>query len=481
VSISFNQVPANNLTPGVHTEVDFSGLPGLTPPREVLLVGYDHPASSGVQDTPTIVAGASSPWHRKAQISAMIRAYRRVDPNARITAIALDEPSGGANAAGTIAFAGTATEDGTLEVYVAGKLIQVGVESGDTATEVAAAVAAAITADPDVPVTASASTGTVTITAAFKGSAGNRIPIGISVKDSQRGVAGITPTVTSLASGSGQADLAAALALVSEASYYAIVTGLADSTSLGALTTEVARRWQATVELLGHGFAGFHGTFAEMITEVTSINAAELTIMGAGKSLSPSWEWAAEAAAWDVRKPDPATGYLGYELAGLDAPLLADQPNKGERDALLAAGISTFRVSGTTPVLDRLVTTRTKDAGGDTDLSQLALTARRTTEFLRADWRARILRKFVNYKLADSSDIIPRDGSRILTPAALVDEAIAWFIELRDTRGLVQDLDAFKAALAAQVNGGDPNRLDIFVPPKLVRELVTIASVIQPR
>ncbi|MEM7607331.1 MAG: phage tail sheath subtilisin-like domain-containing protein [Myxococcota bacterium] len=482
MSFNFNQIPPTNFSPGVHTEFDPSGAPGVTAPRKVLLIGYDHPASAGAQEEPKPI-GAASEWHRKAQISSLIRAYRRIDETSSVDAIAVAEPDTGTAADVEITMSGTATEGGVLAVYIAGKLIEVGVASGDTADNVAAAIAAAVEADLDVPVTAAAVGPVVTLTAAFKGSEGNRLAVAIDPKSSQNGVAGVSPSLSALTfftGGAGTPDLAATLSLVTDERYYAIVSGFSDGTSLTSLAQDFAARWSATNEKMGQGIAGISGTQASMEAEMAVRNDEELTLMNSGQSTSPAWEAAAQAAAYAALKSNPATGWEGFQLLGLDAPPLASRPDKGEREALLRLGISTFRVDGSTMVLDQLVTTKTADSSGDPDFSALLLTRRLTIQFLRENLRSRLSTKFRNFSLADEPDVEPRNGLPILTPALLISELIAWFKEMRDVHGLTQGINKYKAIVAAAVNG-DPNRLDAFNPPKLVRQLVTIGVLFQPR
>jgi phage tail sheath gpL-like len=481
MSIVFSQIPITNFSPGAHTEIDLNGLVGGVQTRRALIIGYTHGSSPGPVSVPTTVSG-SGPWPRDSMISRMIKAYRATDPTSQIVGIGLAEPPAGADAEGTVTVTGTATEDGTIFVYVAGKRVQVGVSDADSATTVAAAIAAAVSADPDVPCTAASVGGVATITSEFAGSEGNRITLDVDAFEGEDGVAGIATVVASFSGGSGEASLADALALVAGERYYTIVSGLSDATSLTALTADIERRWRATIELLGHGFAAVSGSLAEQTTEAGAQNTPWLTLIGAGQSLTPRWEFAAQVAGADTAKADPLIGFLDVALPGLLAPAnLADRPDKTEREQLLAAGVSTFRVSGSGLVLDRVVTTRTQDSQGDDDFTQLAITFWRTLEFLRSNWRSRVFRKFKNFKLADSDDVRPLPGTRILTPATMRSEAAAWFVEMRDALGLVQDLASFQADLQVVVNGSDPNRLDLFLPPKLIRELVTIATVIQPR
>lgn len=487
MSYGFQQIPVQNFSPGFHAELAFRRAGLGAAPRDALIVGYLRDGDTDHDLEPIVVLGESDARiPRKSQLAEMIRSFRRVNLTSRITAIGLTPPSAGTAAAGTLTVTGTATASGTIVVYVAGKRIEVGVTSGDTADDVAAAIEAAIDADPDVPMTSAVGADpnehVVTVTANFKGVEGNRLRLAVDPLDTDLGVAGISIAVVQPTGGAGTPDLDDAIALVTSERFYSVIVGFSDATSIGALVDEMVRREDAMVALDGKGFVGIRGTFAEQITEADAYNSPLVVILGAGPSVTPPWVLACLAAGWDSRKPHPVQGYLNLPLPGFLAPFsLADRPDKAERDLSLAAGVSTWRVNGSQVVLDQLVTTRTEDDSANPDTSRLLLTLGRTAEALRFSWVAS-LQKFANFVLADAPDLAtPPPGAPILTPSSLRSHAIDWFIQVRDGLGLVQDLEAFKAELDARVNELDPNRLDAFLPPRVTRQLVTIASLIQIR
>lgn len=475
---SFAQVPTTNPSPGAYVEVTSAGS-GAIAPRRALIIAFTHGANPGPVLEAKEIVGDAHPWPRDTQIAKMIAAYRRKDPLSPITAIAMDDGAGSASSA-TLVFTGPATADGSLAVRVDGKLITVAVADGDDATTIGDAVAAAINADPDVGFSAANVTGTVTLTSLLEAAEADNSTLAVSNKRGEELPDGVGVTVGAFAGGSGVVDVTTAFALVGSERYFALVQGMTDATAAAALAAEVDRRWGATIEHHGQGFIGINGTVAEQITEGQAINAKELTVMGAGKSLSPRWEWAAEAAGADARKTFLPGGYLGTAMPGLDAPEVSDRYEKDERDALLNAGVSTYRVGGTGVVLDRLVTNKSKDLDGNPDTSELALTARRATEYLAFNWRSLTYNKFVSkgFALADAPDVIPSAGSKILTPSVLKAEAVSWFVEQRQA-GLVQDLEKFKESLDAAINGADDNRIDTFLRPRLTKELVTIATLME--
>lgn len=478
--VAFLQVPSNNFSPGAYVEAGFGG-GASNLPRATFIVGYTHGATPGPLLEPKQISGTDHDWPRESQIASKIRAFRRVNPNAELWACAIDDPSGGSAATVDVTVTGPATADGSIPLYLGDQKIDVGVSSGDTDAEIAAAIVAAAAKLPDAHIAVSNASAVLTFTAKMTGVEGNHLTVGFAEKQGQKipeGVGGLVRT--QLASGSGSGDITTALATVLERRFFAMSSGLSDSTAITALVEEAARRWGATVELHGQAFVGVRGAVAAQAALGEGYNAEELTAMGSGLSLSPQWDWSAAAAARDVQKTDPLLGWLGMKLTGLDAP--ETDYTKGERDTLLSSGVSTFRVDSGGVILDRLVTTRTQDADSNTDYSLLALTKRRALEYLAFNWRSRVYNKYIakSYKIATSDDVTPAQGSRIVTPSTLRAEAVAWFIERR-AEGIVQNLEAFIEALIAEVNGADETRMDMFLAPTLLDELVTIATNMEAR
>ncbi|MEM9074438.1 MAG: phage tail sheath subtilisin-like domain-containing protein [Myxococcota bacterium] len=475
MTISFSEVPEANLTPGFHSEVDTSNLSGGVTTKTVLIIGY---SPTGPQLVPTLVQGDGQ-WPRNSQLGRMIRAYRRNHSTVTIYAIAISPPAGGAPAIGTLTVSGTATQSGTLSIWVGGKRIQVGVNNGDSATVVAAAIEAAIDADPDVLAGAGAVGAVVTVTTDSNGAVYNDLGLAVDPKETERGVDGISVAVVGFAGGAGDPTITDALDLVPGEKYSSIIVGFRDATTLTALEQEMVRRWQATVELGGHAFVGAPGTLAEMVTIGSARNAEHLTVMGSSNSQTPWWEWAAAAGARNTGKSNPVIGHSDLPLTGMDAPEISGRFDKSERDTLLKNGVSTFRVSGGGVVLDRIVTTKTERDGAE-DFTELPITLWRTIETLREIWTQRIRRKYQNFAIASAPDVQPTASARILTPTSLRAEAVTWFREMR-ALGYVQDEELFRSQLNTAVNGLDPNRMDAFLPLNLIKELVTIASVVSVR
>lgn len=478
MSIPFALTPAVNFSPGVYTEVDYSGLPSGAAARAVVLMGYGPPGLAAL-DGPDLAQEVESP---ETQIDQMVAAFRRVNPTATLYRLAVPPPAAGVAADTDLIFTGPATEAGTIYLYLGDHVVQVPIADGDTDADMATAASVAINA-ASIGMSASPTAGVTTITDDLAASEGNRRHVAVNPLASQKMPAGVTAVFdgATFSGGTGTPDdINEALDALSAIDFHTLVSGFSDATSLAAVAAEADRRWDPTVELEGVAFFGAEGADASMIAEADAVQSEYVVCAPAGQSLTPPWVAACLFAGREAQKSDPAVGQLGVSLSGMLPPALADQWGKADRDTLLAGGVSTFRVVGSTVVIDRIVTTRTEDDLGGTSYARHAIQTIRTLQFLREDWRQLAATKFANKKLADSPDIPPGTPG-IVTPETIELEAIAWFKRVRDVLGLVQDLDAFKASLHAEVNGSDPNRIDIFLPPKLIRPLITVATLIQPR
>ena len=473
---TFSEVPSANRSPAVYGEIDPIGQPGTEVPH-VLLIGYRLAAGALAALTLQALLGATDGdlhFGVGAQLAEMARAFKAKNRNARVTAIAVDEPAAGTASSGLLVFANAATSAGTIAVLIAGRLYQIGVEVGDTPTEMGDALVAALAADTRAAVTGVNTTGSVALTAKHKGVYGD----GIDIRVGYRGEAlpdAVTATVTPMAGGAGQADMSEVVAALGAEKYDSIVTGLADDASLDELEAEVDRRWLATVMLDGHVFAGAVGTHGALTTLGAGRNSPSSTLIGAGASPTPPWVIAAQAAAAEIGISDPGLPLFGETLPDVLAPALSDRFDQAERNLLLYSGISTIRVdSGGRVVIDRLITTSQRNSLGVADATWYPLTVRRTMSFLRFDWVALVAAKYGQKKLADDGTVVD-PGVPVVTPSVLRGEALAWY-RLKIRQGHAEDFDAFAASLSAQRPSGDPERVDIVQEPNVTNELVTIAT-----
>lgn len=356
-------------------------------PRKILVVGtYNTAITTVVDEVPVIVTSpedAADKFGQGYMIHRLVKGVWAGSQGVECHVVPQDEASGAVAAAGKIVFAGTATESATLNLYIAGVRVPVVVASGDDAADVATAVAAAIEADDDLPVSAAVDGSVdeeVDITAKSKGPWGNFIDISFNWGFQEKDVAGITYTITDMASGAGVPDIADALDALgtgddaNEGWYTDGVHGyLQDSATFNAISTYngtgntangcydklVGRpmRW-----LSGDTVAGSAG-LAALIVIGNARRASDRTngIVAVPGSPNHPAEIAAIAigAMARINNDRAAQNYLGVVLPGVIPGVPADRWTSAydSRDTAVKAGISpTSVVDGSSVQLQNVMT-----------------------------------------------------------------------------------------------------------------------------
>jgi len=195
----------------------------------------------------------------------------RVRP--QVSAIGLTDNGSGVSATGTVVFSGTATEAGSITVYVDSKengAYKLDISSGDTATNVGDALVAAITANLDSPVTAANATGTVTLTAVNAGTQGNTIGVGKAGS-----VAGLSVTSTALTGGATDPVLTTLFDVVDDSRFNSIVYPA--EWGISTLTDFTESRFNVDDNILdGVGIVSVTDTYANHNTALDALNQRTL-------------------------------------------------------------------------------------------------------------------------------------------------------------------------------------------------------------
>lgn len=480
---AFSQIPVSLLTPGAFIEIDNSrALKGLPIQRQrVLLVGQRLAAgtlAAGVVQLLSNEDQAKDWFGRASMLAAMAVAYKAVDNYTETYALGVDDNGAGAAATGTLTFTGPSTAAGTVELYIAGKRVDIGVASGQTANQVAAAAEAAINADLDLPVTAAVLNAVVTLTANHKGELGNAIDVRHSYYPGEALPAGVTLAIVAMAGGTSDPAAAAIVAAISDERYDTIVWPWTSAASLLEIKNEMERRWGALVMKEGHVHSAARGSVATLQTLGNLHNSAHLSIADAGNEPTAPWIKASQIAARDAFEPDPARPRQYLSLPNVLPAARELRRTRSERDTLLAAGIATTIVGDDgTVAIERLVTTYKTNAAGAEDPSYRDVETLRTLAYLRFSLRTRILQRFPRHKLA--GDDHP-GGPTIARPKDIVAEVIALFTQW-EVAGLAEDIDQFKADLQVVRDEDDANRVNALIPPNLVNQFRTFAGLLQFR
>lgn len=485
MSISFNSVPTNLRVPGVYAEFDSSraiqGLYSLA--YRGLLVGQKISSGTATALTPVRVTNAEAAktlFGSGSQLAQMVAAWLENDSLTEVYAVPLADDGSAQAATGTITFAGTATEAGTVEVYIGGRNADAAVASGDEAADVASAVAAAINAEADICVTASAASAVITLTAKNKGAAANGVDVRVSHYSDEALPAGITATIAVMSGGTGDPDLDDLVAALGDTWYHVLAMPYTSSAALSAMKDELEDRDGPLRMIDGHLFTAAAGTHAELGTLGDTHNSPYVTIVHMHGVPTTPWEMVAATAAVAsyYGQIDPARPFQTLKLSGIMAPQEADRFTLQENNLLLYDGVSTFYVDADDGVrIQRLITTYKTNAAGADDTSYLDVNTRLTLMYLRYDIRQLFLNKYPRHKLADDGTRFGA-GQAVITPKIGKAECVARFRKW-ETNGLAEDADSFKEALVVERNGTDPNRLDFLLPPDLVNQFRVGAFQIQ--
>lgn len=492
MTMSFNAIPVNLLTPGQYVEFDNSrAVRGLVSmPQRILLVAPKLTAGTATANTPFQLAGLADAITKLGRGSIgqmMVEALLRVTDTIETWVLPVADSAGGVQATGTIVFSGTPTAAGTLQLYIAGRRVQVAVSTTDTATTIGDAVAAAINADLDLPVTAANVTGTVTITSRHKGTLGNDIDLRINYYPmSESTPAGVTVTITGMSGGSGDPSIATALAAIGTTQYNTIIMAYNDATNVGLMEAELDTRWGPLYQNDGHCHVGLRGTVGTINTYLASRNNPHMDFwtLETGGEPCPLWEKAAVMGTLSAYHLaiDPARPLQNLVGPGLLPASQEKRWTRAERNNILSYGGATTVVDAAgNVVIERAVTSYVTNSGGQVDPSYRDIETLYTLSYLRYSVRARIAQKFPRHKLAsDGSQVAP--GQVIATPKIIKAELIALYMDWADA-GLVESagLEQFKADLVVERNATDVNRVDVLLPPDIVNQFRVFAAQIQFR
>ncbi|OYZ03500.1 MAG: phage tail protein [Polaromonas sp. 28-63-22] len=484
-NIAFNTIPIDVRTPGQYLEIDNTkavrGLPSMS--RRMLFIGNKLAAGTAVANQLYRInspAEAALLFGRGSVLHEMLTAARAANLESDIWSMCMADNAAGVQATKTITLTGPSNEAGTLALYINARKLTVGVALADTATVTAAAIAAAVNANLDVPVTAAAALGVVTLTARHKGQFTSDIDVRVNYYPDEKLPAGVAAVVADVTPGSGNPDVAAALAAIGLEAYYTICTPFNDAANLVKLETELNTRWGGMDMRTGHLFVGLKGTHAALTTFGAARNSPHSTIVGVKSAPTPAYTYAAVLAAVCEFSGaiDPARPFQTLTLPGVLPPAIGDRFTRQERDLLLRDGISTFTVDqGGNVLIERVVTTYQVNAYGIDDASYLDLETKWTVDYMRFAFRARIALRFPRHKLADDGTSFA-PGQQVATPNIIRGELLDVARQL-ELVGVLEGFEQFKNDLVVVRSTVDTGRVNCILPPNVVNQFRVFAASVQ--
>lgn len=477
MTVSYNEIPAANLTPFFYVEVDNSGAVqgSLDIPWKNLLIGQQLAAKSAPKAVTLITSlgQARALFGAGSQLANMIEAFLASNSVQPLYVLPLSDASGSAAATCTLTLTGNATANGELDLLIGGRHVAVGVLTGDTPTIQAAAVAAAVQAAGDLPVSATALAGVVTFTAKNKGLAGNEIDLRLNYYQGEALPAGTTAALTAMSGGTLDPDLSTegVAGLIASYWFQAIAMPYSGAANVATMEAEMALRWKANSQTGGVVYVAKNVAFSSLTTYGDGRNSPFTVALNAENVPTTPCELAAELAALAALSAsiDPARPLQTLTFANAKAPSRAQENSYTENETLLQKGIATFTVGEDRKLrIQRVVTTYKTNTTGSPDASYRDVETVHTLQAIRYDWAAYMRSKYPRHKLAnDGTNFGP--GQPVITPKTGRAEAIGRF-QLWEERGWVEGFAQFKEALVVERNSGDVNRLDFLLRPNLVNQ-----------
>lgn len=496
MTVSFNYVPSDNRVPLFYAEMDNSAANTAQDSAPSLLIGMALPESDMPLNQLVIMPSkdlAKKMAGRGSQLARMVEAYRQVDPFGELWVIAV--PDNGEVASGTITITGTATDAGTVNLYVGTRKVQVTVATGDTGDQVAQAMLSIINNNPDLPVSAEYQTtsagevqGTVILSAVNSGPVGNTIPLTLNYYGTASGEeipAGLSIQTGKMSGGAGDPDLSQAIAAMGDEPFDYIGLPFSDANSLQLMSVKMndsAGRWSYIRQLYGHVYTAKTGSLSELVAFGDSLNNQHITIAGYEKEVQTcvdelvGYRLARDAVFLRI---DPARPTQTGELTGaLPAPT-GKRFTITEQQSLLMHGIATAYTEAGVLRIQRDITTYKTNAYGVADNSYLDSETLHTSAYVLRRLKSVITSKYGRHKLAnDGTRFGP--GQAIVTPAVIRGELGSTYRQL-EREGIVENFDLFQKYLIVERNANDPNRLDVLFPPDYVNQLRVFAVLNQFR
>lgn len=480
---TFSTIPIDLRVPGAYFEFDNSnavqGPPGQR--RKSLIVGtMDAAVGTATAGQVYLIsddAMGDTLFGRTSMLAAMIRAFRKITKFAETYACGLADGTTAAVKTLTFSVAGvTTTKASSLPIYVGGYRTLTPIPAGADDDAVAAAVEATLDAKvDDLVVTATVALNGVTCTLNFRGEVGSDLDIRLGYHDTDVWDPAITMAVAETVPGAGNSGLSAMITSLGSTQYNVIANPFLDATNLTALEAELASRWGAMAPFDGHAYGASIGDVSTLQTLGNSRNSPHITIQATGPSPTPPWIWAAQLAACRAKEPDTSMQLRGLKLPDCMAPKLGAEFTATQMNTLLFDGISTYTVSSAREVyVGQTLTTYEENASAVDDPSYYKEVTMTNLSTLRWEARTMMGLKHGNKKLAPNGTRF-KPGQPVVTPALLRLDFLALYRSWED-RAKVVDYDGFAEEVDFDLPDGDPNRVDIQLPPRLIKHLDVTAA-----
>jgi hypothetical protein len=266
-----------NKYPIVNVTIGKARTPATIPQAKALIIGQSNDVNitSGLlyAEIGSDELEIKNKFGATQHITKSILAFREINKVNRLDVIPLNDNGGATASTGSIAFTGTASENGTLYISIGSSYfnkLAVPISKDDTATTIGDTLEALITADTISSVTAVNTTGTVALTSINKGTISNYI--GLRVEGE---VAGVSVALTAMSGGATDPVLTNLFNVIQDERYDSIAIPLY---VLSDLITELNNRFNPTNKVLdGVGFVTNVDIFSNLSTALDTLDSRNIT------------------------------------------------------------------------------------------------------------------------------------------------------------------------------------------------------------
>jgi len=493
MAISFNTIPADVRVPLFYAEMDNSQAGYFTQNQKMLLIGQKLSTAPAASNQALLISrtdDAKEQFGLGSMLARMHETVRFNDAVGEVWCIALDDDGAAVAATGQLSVVGPATASGTLNLYIAGQIVRVGVAVTDSANAIATATVAAINAVDDLPVTALIGSNPyeVDLTAKWKGETSNDITIIENYRGNMSGEktpAGVVLTVTAMAGGATDPDIAAAIVAMGDEEFDFVIHPYTGGANLDALETEMddnTGRWSYSRQIYGHAYTAKRDSFSGLQAFGVTRNDQHTTIAGFEPSVpAPVWEYAAAYGARNAVfiKADPARPTQTGELVGILPPVVGDRFILSERETLLKSGVATSYVGGGAARVERAITSYQKNSYDQPDTSYLDSETLHTSTYVIRKLRYGITQKYPRHKLANDGTKFGA-GQAIVTPSIIRGTLLDAYSQM-EYLGIVENAELFNKYLVVERDATDPSRINVLFPADYVNQLRVFALLNQFR
>ena len=261
-------------------------------------------------------------------------------------------------------------------------------------------------------------------------------------------------------------DVKTAWDLLPEEQFTQIVWLGEDDKDLFFIHQHLFNRWKSPEEIDGHLFVSKSGSCESIVALAVSLQSYHISILPTfSTEKKEEAVWALTLAAVNAQLAiSPQKPYTQVPLTGLEAPLTP--PTLLQRDRLLVSGVSTIRTNGKQVILDRLVTTQSKED----DPCFRDVNTKQILSYLRYDLKQYFSTIFSRMSLARDDFAYSGD---VITPKAAKALVIARFRKWQE-QSLVQDPEErFSKDVRVEVDAKNPTKLNFYLPVVVMGQLYT--------